>query len=169
MSRSVSMEEAIGKSFASSWDDFLYFPFPCRCKCHAPSPRHEAFIMRHHEACCSKSPCGDDVAYGLMLRHIEGCDKCKRIFRERSSFNGGNHAGYSSETSASIAPGGCCSDDDFLICHCECHDPEWGQFIEHVAPCCQLSPCGLRIVTGALQLHIHYCEQCKTIGEQARL
>ena len=59
------------------------------------------------------------------------------------------------------------SDGDPYECHCECHSDHPGIMIEHCGPCCEMSPCGLRIVTGAKQLHINQCERCRTIGEQA--
>lgn len=84
MSANTSTEDSIEAVLEPCWEDELYPPFPCRCECHAPSLGHHAFINKHHEACCSKSPCAANVAYGFMLRHIEECDECKRILRNRS-------------------------------------------------------------------------------------
>lgn len=54
-----------------------------------------------------------------------------------------------------------CGHGDEYECHCECHDPQTGKFVDHIAPCCETAPCGLRIVTGAMQLHIYRCGNCR--------
>jgi len=65
------------------WDDHLYFPFPCRCKCHFDAANQQAFVARHHESCCSQAPCGSNVVYGAMKRHILECTDCRRILFAR--------------------------------------------------------------------------------------
>jgi hypothetical protein len=62
----------------------------------------------------------------------------------------------------------CCSDGDPYECHCSCHsDRKLGLLSEHCTPCCEVSPCGLKIMIGAMQLYISQCERCRTVGEQA--
>lgn len=57
--------------------------------------------------------------------------------------------------------GGCCGDDD-SICHCACHDRQLpGMIIEHCAPCCEQSPCGLNIKIHSMQVHLQTCEACQ--------
>jgi hypothetical protein len=62
----------------------------------------------------------------------------------------------------------CCSEGDLYECHCSCHeDRARGLMAEHVVPCCEMAPCGLRIIAGCMQMHISQCEKCRTVGEQA--
>ena len=61
---------------------------------------------------------------------------------------------------AHCAPGGCDTDKD--ICHCDCHDPKLGRYVDHLAPCCHQCPhCGQNIKSSRVLLHVGPCLRAK--------
>jgi hypothetical protein len=53
-------------------------------------------------------------------------------------------------------------------CKCPCHFVKPGKRkFHHRIPCCELSPCGIRILYEFMVHHLKDCEKCRTIGEQA--
>lgn len=64
---------------------------------------------------------------------------------------------------------GCCDGGDPYECHCSCHvDNAHRAITEHVMSCCEISPCGLRIKVGSMQLHSIHCDKCRDILEKSK-
>ena len=58
----------------------------------------------------------------------------------------------------------CCDGGDPYECHCSYHKNKLsGIMTERVMACCEMSPCGLRIKIGLMQLHIGQCEKCQNL------